>query len=118
MNQNEVNDLLPSWAPLPDMNNQALLTMGCSFLVGLAMGTALKLALRITLVLSGIALLAIFALQYSGLLQVNWGALEWRAMSVFDKLVFSGNSFVVFVRANLSNAIGFTVGLIGGLRGR
>ncbi len=113
----------PLEPPLPDTADAAtlldeafLLRLGFSFLVGLAAGFALKLAFKLALILMGLILLALFALQYQGLVDVNWSGMEGQYDSWAQWLSLHGTDFLDYVGRNLSSGASFLGGLALGLK--
>jgi uncharacterized membrane protein (Fun14 family) len=92
------------------------LKLGFSFMVGLAMGFALKVAFKIALLVMGLILLGIFALQYTGFIDVNWSGLEIHYDSWFDWLSANAGAFFGFVGDNLTSTASFIAGLALGLK--
>jgi len=90
--------------------------MGFSFIVGLAVGYALKIAFKIALVVGGVILFGVFALQYAGLVEVNWGGVETHYDGWADWLALQGGALLDFMADNLSNAASFLAGLALGLK--
>lgn len=92
------------------------LKMGFSFMVGLAMGFALKVAFKIALLVIGVTLLGIFGMQYAGLIDVNWSGVELHYDGWADWLGANGSAFLGFVGDNLTSAASFVGGLAVGLK--
>jgi|GEM_PF-674410 len=92
------------------------LQLGFSFMVGLAVGYALKVAFKIALVIGGLLLILLFSLQYSGIIEVNWSGMETSYDSFVDWLMAYGGALKDFIANNLSSAVSFTAGLLLGLR--
>jgi uncharacterized membrane protein (Fun14 family) len=92
------------------------LRIGFSFIVGLAVGYALKIAFKVALVGGGIILVSIFALQFAGLVDVNWSGMESHYDGWTDWLSVRGGALLDFMADHLSNAAGFLAGLALGLR--
>lgn len=92
------------------------LELGFSFMVGLAMGFALKVAFKIALIVIGLILLALFGLQFTGVVDVNWGGLEVRYDDWADWMGASAGAFFGFVGDNLTSAASFLAGLAVGLK--
>jgi uncharacterized membrane protein (Fun14 family) len=92
------------------------LKLGFSFMVGLAMGYALKIAFKIALLVIGLILLAVFGLQFAGIVDVNWTGLEAHYDSWTDWLGAAAGVFFGFVGENLTSAASFLAGLAVGLR--
>lgn len=97
-------------------NEAFFLKLGFSFMVGLAVGYALKIAFKIALVVLGLVLLGVFGLQYAGLVQVDWSGLELRYDTWADWLSLNGGAFLSFVGDNLTSAASFLAGLALGLK--
>lgn len=92
------------------------LRLGFSFMVGLAIGYALKVAFKIALVLGGLSLILLFGLQYGGVIAVDWAGMEAGYDSFIDWLAAYGGALKDFIADNLSSAASFTAGLLLGLR--
>lgn len=92
------------------------LKLGFSFMVGLAMGFALKIAFKIALLVMGLILLALFVLQYKGVLNVDWSGFEIHYDSWIDWLSANAGVFFDFVGDNLTSAASFFAGLALGLK--
>lgn len=92
------------------------LKLGFSFIVGLAVGYALKVAFKIALVVGGLLLVLLFSLQYGGIIEVNWTGMESNYDSLVDWLAAYAGALKDFMAENLSNAASFTAGLLLGLR--
>lgn len=92
------------------------LRLGFSFMVGLAVGYALKVAFKIALVVGGLLLLLLFSLQYSGIIEVNWAGMESNYDGFVDWLTAYSGALKDFIADNLSSAASFTAGLLLGLR--
>ena len=85
-------------------------------MVGLAVGYALKVAFNIALVVGGLLLVALFAFQYSGIIEVNWAGIEANYGGLVDWLAAYAGALKDFMADNLSGAASFTAGLLLGLR--
>ena len=112
----------PSASPQPAPDSGLLfdeaffLKLGFSFMVGLAVGYALKIAFKIALVAVGVILLGVFGLQYAGLVHVDWSGVELRYDTWADWLSVNGSAFLSFIGDNLSSAASFLAGLALGLK--
>ena len=106
----------PPGSPGAELTEGFFLELGFSFMVGLAAGYALKLAFKLVLVAIGVILLGTFGLQYAGLIQVDWSALELRYDGWADWLAVNGRAFLDFIGRNLSSAASFVAGLALGLK--
>ena len=93
-----------------------LLNLGFSFIVGLAVGFAFKIAFKLTLVGGGLLLIALFALQHAGLIGINWAGME----AGYDSFAPAFGAYVLalkdFMSRNLANAASFTAGLLLGFK--
>ncbi|NEV63852.1 FUN14 domain-containing protein [Thiorhodococcus minor] len=92
------------------------LKLGFSFMVGLAMGFALKIAFKIALFVVGLTLLALFGLQLAGVIDVNWGGMEVHYDGMASWLGAAAGSFFGYVGDNLTSAASFFAGLAVGLK--
>ncbi|MCG6859711.1 MAG: FUN14 domain-containing protein [Chromatiaceae bacterium] len=92
------------------------LRLGFSFIVGLAVGYALKVAFKIALVVCGLLLILLFSLQYNGLIEVNWTGMESNYDGIAAWLAAYGGVLKDFMADHLSSAASFTTGLLLGLR--
>ncbi|HSO83813.1 MULTISPECIES: FUN14 domain-containing protein [Thiocapsa] len=97
-------------------NETFFLKLGFSFMVGLALGFALKMAFKLVLLVVGLILLGVFALQYAGILDVNWSGLEIHYDGWVEWLTVNGGAFFDFIGGNLTSAASFTAGLVMGFR--
>lgn len=97
-------------------NETFFLKLGFSFMVGLALGFALKMAFKLVLLVVGLILLGVFALQYVGILDVNWSGLEIHYNGWVDWLGVHAGAFFDFIGGNLTSAASFMAGLVMGLR--
>jgi len=97
-------------------SNGFLLKLGFSFIVGLAVGFALKVALRLALVVGGVLLIALFGLQYAGIIDVDWTGMQTHYDGLAAWLAAYAGALKDFMVANLSSAASFSAGLILGLR--
>jgi uncharacterized membrane protein (Fun14 family) len=92
------------------------LRLGFSFIVGLAVGFALKIALKIALVVGGALLVILFALQYAGLIDINWSGMESNYDGIVEWLSAYAAGLKDFMAENLSSTASFSAGLLVGLR--
>jgi uncharacterized membrane protein (Fun14 family) len=97
-------------------NETFFLKLGFSFMVGLALGFALKMAFKLVLLVVGLILLGVFALQYAGILDVNWSGLEIHYNGWVDWLTVNAGAFFDFIGGNLTSAASFMAGVVMGLR--
>ncbi|NEX20234.1 hypothetical protein G3480_07890 [Thiorhodococcus mannitoliphagus] len=92
------------------------LKLGFSFMVGLAMGFALKVAFKIALFVVGLLLLSLFGLQLAGVIDVNWSGMEIHYDGLATWLGAAAGSFFGYVGDNLTSAASFFAGLAVGLK--
>jgi len=97
-------------------NEAFFLKLGFSFMVGLAVGFALKLTFKVLLVLIGVILVALFALQYWDLVDVNWTGVEAHYDTGADWLSIQLSALLDFMGQNLSSGASFLAGLAVGLK--
>ena len=92
--------------------------VGFSFVVGFCIGLALAFFLKVTALIAGIIFLALFGLQYAGLVDVNWSALQ----SIYDGFITwmqpHASDFKGFIGSNLPSASLAFAGLWVGLKKR
>ena len=93
-----------------------LLNLGFSFIVGLAVGFAFKIAFKIALVGGGLLLIALFALQHAGFIGINWSGMEAGYDSFAAWFGAYAGGLQEFMSKNLSNAASFTAGILLGLK--
>lgn len=92
------------------------LQLGFSFMVGLAAGFALKIAFKIALLMIGVILVGVFALQYAGLAEVDWSGVELQYDTGADWVGTQGEALLDFIGRNLPSAGSFLAGLALGLK--
>ncbi len=97
-------------------NENLFLTVGFSFMIGLAMGFALKLAFKIALIVISLTLLGIFGLQSMGLVDINWSGLEMHYDGWIAGLHALGETFFGFIGENVASVASFLAGLTLGLK--
>ena len=92
------------------------LTMGASFLVGLALGYVVKKSFKLMLFLLGLALILVFFLEYKHIVTIN----EDQLLSFVDSMSQAFSQFVLFLKeriaqikvsGTLSAIAGFVVGI-------
>jgi len=111
MNETTVNENISNQvAELP------YLTMGASFLVGLAVGYVVKKSFKLMLFLLGLALVLIFFLEYKHIVTIN----EDQLLNFVDSMRMGFVQFVEFLKdrlaqiklsGTLSAIAGFVVGI-------
>lgn len=94
----------------------ALFRLGFSFFAGFAMGYALRVFFRMSMVVIGVILLALFGLQYAGLIAVDWSAMSDRYDDVLGWLRAQTSGFRGFITGQLPSAASGVAGLVGGWR--
>lgn len=100
-----------NWSP-------ALMKLGFSFFVGLAIGYAVRAFLKVTLLFAGIVLLAVFGLNYFGLVQVDWSAMEGVWDSFIANVQDEAGHFKTFITGSLPSAGMAGLGLFTGFKRR
>ena len=93
-----------------------LLNLGFSFIVGLAVGYAFKIAFKVALIGGGLLLIALFALQHAGLIGINWVGMEAGYDSFAAWFGAYAGALKDLMTQNLSNAAAFGAGLLLGLK--
>ncbi len=99
------------WSP-------AFMKLGFSFFVGLSIGYMLRTFFKISLVFIGLILLSIFGLQYFGLVDVNWEAMEGHFNSLVATLKEEASNFKTFIAGSLPSAGMASLGLFTGFKRR
>jgi uncharacterized membrane protein (Fun14 family) len=99
----------PSWSPV-------LLRLGFSFFIGFCVGYALRAFLKISLIVTGTVVLAIFVLSYAELVDVNWSELEGHFTAFAGRARDELSDFTAFVRGSLPSTGLAGFGLFAGFR--
>ena len=102
---------LEAWSPL-------LTKLGFSFVVGFSIGYVLLIFLRTTAFIAGLVILALFGLQYLGVLYVNWNNIETSYNSVLGWILPQAENFRDFITSNLSSSGMTAMGILTGLTRR
>ena len=102
---------LEDWSPL-------LTKLGFSFVVGFSIGYVLLILLRTTAFLAGLVMLALFGLQYLGVLYVNWQNIETSYQSALSWVLPQAENFREFITHNLSSSGTAAMGILTGLTRR
>ncbi len=89
---------------------------GLSFFVGFALGYALRTFFKISAIVIGVILLAIFGLSYAGVLDIDWTAIDTHFDQLVAKLKTEGSSFKTFITGSLPSAGIATLGLATGFK--
>lgn len=97
----------PSWGP-------AVFRMGFSFFVGFAVAYAIRSFIKAALVALGFFLIALFGLQYSGLVEVKWGFVHERYDEIAEGLSTGARSAWGAAVSYLPSAASATAGLLAG----
>ncbi len=95
-----------------------LFPLGLSFVVGFAMGYALRQFLRLALLIAGCVLLGVFGLQYAGVIEVDWSSMEEPFETVRGWLAEQTDGFREFINGKLPSAGSAGAGLWVGFRKR
>ena len=95
-----------------------LMRLGFSFVAGFSLGYALAFFLKLTLVIVGGLLLALFGLQYVSLVEVNWPGIQAYYEAFVAWVQPRAGSFREFVISNIPAAGMAALGLLLGLRKR
>jgi uncharacterized membrane protein (Fun14 family) len=98
-----------TWSPL-------LLKGGFSFIAGFAIGFALRAFFKISAVVLGLVLLAIFGLQYAGVLNVDWHSLEAHFNRIVGSVTGEASGFKDFIAQKLPAASLAGLGLFTGFK--
>lgn len=98
---------IAAWSP-------TIFALGFSFFVGFAMAYALRMFLRLALIGAGFFFMLMFGLQYAGLVEVKWAAMESRYDSLTSHLNEDAHSVTDYITAYLPSAASASAGLIAG----
>jgi uncharacterized membrane protein (Fun14 family) len=99
------------WSP-------AVFRLGFSFFIGFAIASALKFAFKMAVIAIGFFVMALFGLQYAGLVDVKWGAIGHEYDSAASWLTTQFASFRAFITGYLPSAASAGAGMIAGFRRR
>lgn len=99
-----------------DVYSPAVFRLGFSFFAGFAMAYALRQFVKVTLLIAGVILLGLFGLQYAGLVQIDWGAIEGKYDSIAAFFREQTASFTKFVSGYLPSATAAAGGAVIGFR--
>lgn len=103
--------MLDAWTPV-------IFRLGFSFFVGFAIAFALRAFVKLSLITAGVLLLCLFGLQYAGVIDVDWQAVQARYDEAIVWLKAQTSSFTEFIKGAIPSAASFTVGFVAGLRRR
>lgn len=95
-----------------------LTKLGFSFVVGFAVGYVLLFFVRAAALLAGLVLVALFGLQYAGVVQVNWPSIETNYESALGWLLPRFDAVRTFLLENLSSSGSAALGMVSGLMRR
>ncbi len=110
--------LSPDWARRLGDWSPLLTKLGFSFVVGFSIGYVLLIFLRTTAFLAGLVLLALFGLQYLGVLYLDWQNIETSYQSVLSWVLPRAEHFRDFITHNLSSSGMAAIGILTGLTRR
>lgn len=97
------------------MNPNILWNLGGGVIAGIAVGLALKTAVRWVLICLGLAILALMLLMHAGIITIHWGALSHG----LEATVANIGDMVELAVADLSaQLVGFTAGMALGVKWR
>jgi len=96
----------------------AVFRLGFGFFAGFCVAYALRTFLKISLVAVGLVLLALFGLQYAGLIQVDWSATQGHYDRAAEWLGSQASTLRAFVTGYLPSSASGALGLVVGFRKR
>jgi uncharacterized membrane protein (Fun14 family) len=94
----------------------AVFRLGFSFFVGFCIAYALRAFFKVSMVAIGLILLALFGLQYAGVVQVDWSAMGRHYDGVMSWLAGQVAGMKSFVTGYLPSAASASAGLFAGFR--
>ena len=100
---------LEVWSPV-------MMRLGFSFFAAFCIAYALRIFFKVSVLVLGMAILLLMGLQYSGLVQVDWSAIDGRYQSAARWLADQFGSFRQFVTGQLPSASAAAAGLFAGLK--
>ncbi len=118
MEETPEDPLPPNWEKQLEDWSPLLTKMGFSFVVGFSIGYMLLIFLRTTAFLAGLVLLALFGLQYLGVLYLDWQNIETSYQSALSWVLPRAENFRDFVMHNLSSFSMAAMGMLTGLTRR
>ncbi len=101
---------------LIDSASGAVFRLGFGFFAGFAIGFALRTFVKITLVVVGVGLIALFGLQYAGLITVDWEQISGGFESFGSWATAQTKDFANFVTGYLPSATAGLAGVFVGFR--
>ena len=102
--------------PVSQAITAILATIGISGLIGFAVGYALKKILKLALIVIGLFIGTLFALDYLGIVEVHYNKLLYYANLVVHEFMGFSNAVYSHVVASIPMAAGFIAGFILGLK--
>ena len=97
------------WSPF-------IFRMGFSFFVGFCIAYAVRTFFKITMLVAGVVLLAIFGLQYAGVVDVDWQAMKGHFDNISGWLLDQVSSFRGFISGMLPSSAAGAAGMVIGLK--
>ncbi len=92
------------------------LNLGAGFILGFAVGYALKKIAKLVLIVGGLIVLILVYLHYKGIIVVNYAILQQVTEEILRKLRMEVSGLLSFINTSIPFAGGFTVGFILGLK--
>ena len=92
------------------------LNLGFSFFAGFCIGYVARTFLKIAALICGLALLAVFGLEYAGVTNIDWTAVEGHFGSIIGWLKAQTNTFKDFVTGRLASTGSAAFGMFVGFR--
>jgi len=96
--------------------NSIIFQLGFGAISGFAVGYAFKKVLKLTLIISGLLILALMYLQWQGILNVNYEELFQKVEGWIKGMMGEGSTIVSQAVANLPFAAAFLAGFALGLK--
>lgn len=100
---------LEVWSPV-------MMRLGFSFFAAFCIAYALRIFFKVSVLVFGMAMLLLMGLQYTGLVQVDWSAIDGRYQSAATWLADQFGSFRQFVTGQLPSASAAAAGLFSGFK--
>jgi len=102
---------------LIDRYSPAVFKLGFGFFAGFALGYAFRAFIKVTLIAAGVIIAALFALQYAGLIAIDWQRLSGGFDTATAWLADQTKDFVQFITGVFpSAAAGLTGAFVGFMR--
>jgi len=98
--------------------SSGLMTLGFSFFVGFAMGTLLRIFLRLSVIFAGLVFLALMGLQHVELITVNWVAMDEAFQGLSSRIADDFGELRTIVTGRLPQAGLAVLGLVTGFKRR